>query len=146
MLIDITPKQLQLAADIAFDEGDRLMAKMDSGEIDSRNEYRRVEKRYNEVTELLQRLSEQRKRYVVEYTLTREYGGPEEGGWYYDAYTMVRVAAECEDEATAIDVKEALQSLVDDERPYHSVLSTGVTRYIVDDAPGEMERPTPVYE
>lgn len=29
--------------------------------------------------------------FVTEYEVTREYGGPEEGGWYYDALHFVRV-------------------------------------------------------
>ena len=30
-------------------------------------------------------------KYVCVYELTRHYGGPEEGGWYYDAGTLLKV-------------------------------------------------------
>lgn len=145
MLIEVTPRQLQLLADVTFDRCDTLMHKLEDG-VDSRNEYRDLEERYEESKELFEKLSGQRKHYVVEYVKTREYGGPEEGGWYYDAWTMVRIAAECEDESTAVDIREALDALTDDEQPYTNYHSTGVTRYIVDDVPGEMQRPAPIWE
>ena len=30
-------------------------------------------------------------KYVCVYEVSREYGGPEEGGWYYDAGTLIKV-------------------------------------------------------
>jgi len=43
--------------------------------------------------------------HVSVYDLTREYGGPEEGGWYYDSYEFI--------ESTPVERPEDLKAAVD---------------------------------
>ena len=50
--------------------------------------------------------------YINEYEVTREYGGPEEGGWYYTVYRLHRSAA-FDNHVAAID--EAVNYLRDVE-------------------------------
>ncbi len=63
--------------------------------------------------------------FVTEYCVTREYGGPEEGGWWYDSYEIIRTA-----EAILPEHAEAIKLVVEEEMilPKHdrySVLGTG---------------------
>ena len=101
--------------------------------------------------------------YTVAVThVTREYGGPEEGGWYYNHYVPVEGVIEesgvtispiiTRDEKRAIDDCRKMQQLLDatinkDLRPLSSVLSTG--RYhaqVFDGYPKEEPAERPHYE
>jgi 7,8-dihydro-6-hydroxymethylpterin-pyrophosphokinase len=48
--------------------------------------------------------------YVSEYSVTREYGGPEEGGWWFDNPQHVRMVCICENQETASRIARALNS------------------------------------
>lgn len=47
---------------------------------------------------------------VSEYNVTRHYGGPEEGGWWYDRHEFVRVIMSTDDEEAAFARARALNA------------------------------------
>jgi hypothetical protein len=82
--------------------------------------------------------------YVSEYSVTREYGGPEEGGWWFDNAQHVRMVCITENQETASQVARALnfKQNWDDEndRDYHhrdSVLGDADTVFYSEDSIGE---------
>jgi hypothetical protein len=75
--------------------------------------------------------------YVCAWVLTREYGGPEEGGWWYDAGDLQ--ASVPSSQTNAEVVKQRLQeelAHLDCGRPISSVLHSGSLRVAVQDEPG----------
>ena len=92
---------------------------------------------------------------VALYNMTREYGGPEEGGWYYDGYqflpeysSLVRTFA---NEDAAREYEGVLEELCiiwnKGLRPYYSVVSQGwTTAMVVKGPPRNMPEYTPRYE
>ena len=88
--------------------------------------------------------------YVNVYETDRIYGGPQEGGWYYDAGNPVKVMPVPRDRAKRLlaRVRERLELINrnDRRRPGSSVLSTGdYLEAWVEDHPGREypdERPT----
>lgn len=83
--------------------------------------------------------------FVTAYEVQLVYGGPEEGGWWYEAGDVLQVI-ECEEHEIE-DAKASLKDTYADDysgRPLSSVLSDGELRIVVDDQPGEpfpAERP-----
>ena len=88
-------------------------------------------------------------RWVAIYLVTREYGGPEEGGWYFDAGELVTdveiyqkagatpAAFLPGDEACEVlrqKMFAACEQMNFGRRPLHSVISTGVFQVDVVDA------------
>lgn len=71
---------------------------------------------------------------VAVYLVDRCYGGPEEGGWWYDAGNLVRTVKVFKNENRAIDYCRRLNRKLDsrtigpnvDRRDKNSVLSEGV--------------------
>lgn len=63
------------------------------------------------------------------YEIDRAYGGPEEGGWWYDAGTVVRVIGFFLDEAAAVRAQQRANRLLDrlqqHRTPVSSVTYTG---------------------
>lgn len=63
------------------------------------------------------------------YDMDREYGGPEEGGWWYDSGTFVRVIALFFDEDAAIRAQQRANRLLERlqrrRTPLSSVTYTG---------------------
>lgn len=83
--------------------------------------------------------------YVNGYEVERLYGGPEEGGWWYDAGTSTGESwGPYETHDDAMDVYYALQGEVDlrneDRPPLHSVMSDGQFTVMVED-----HRPVPYW-
>lgn len=83
-------------------------------------------------------------KFINVYLVRRCYGGPEEGGWWFDAgellRTVVVAAADAGERAKALEAEYSN----DGRRPLFSVLSTGEYRVSVDDKPGRdwpVERP-----
>jgi len=80
------------------------------------------------------------KRWFVNiYRLTREYGGPEEGGWYWDCYAPEN-SFECIDEDHAvIELFEQYEKEVkehnDKAEPYYNVNSTGELSVVIENHP-----------
>lgn len=64
--------------------------------------------------------------WVSVWDVDRSYGGPEEGGWYYDSGTLV-VKVPCKSYEQAIDVQEQMIETwtSDSDYPYYSVNYTG---------------------
>lgn len=67
---------------------------------------------------------------VAVYMTDREYGGAEEGGWWYDTGDIVRTVKTFRNEQKAINYCQRLNSILDKtlnrgRRPTSSVLSTG---------------------
>lgn len=77
------------------------------------------------------------------YHVDRCYGGPEEGGWYFDAWQHVASRLVSAHRWPAIK-EELLQEYPDDGRPLYSVLSGGVTEVVLENRVGQFkteERP-----
>lgn len=94
-------------------------------------------------------------RYIVAvYDCAQARGGPEEGGWYYDTGSLVRVSSVHVDEESAIARCSRLNGRLDamqeraGRRPYHSVLSDGWLRAMIfeDTAPKGFPSSRPYYE
>jgi hypothetical protein len=70
--------------------------------------------------------------YVAVYLVDRAYGGPEEGGWWYDTGDLVRVIRTTPSENKAYELAGRLNGhlrrLNYGRRPVSSVLSDGVYR------------------
>lgn len=66
-----------------------------------------------------------KRRYVSVYRVYRCYGGPEEGGWWYDTYERITSVAtsKVKLESTYRKLKKKWES--QNTRPLHSVLNTG---------------------
>ena len=79
--------------------------------------------------------------YVNEYLLNRAYGGPEEGGWWYDTGDFVKCHGVYRMEITADIRINSLQSYLQKERKGQrstsSMACTGFTDIWVDDFPGQ---------
>lgn len=81
--------------------------------------------------------------FVSEYEVDQGYGGPEEGGWWYDVYTFERVHRVFEDEDEAYEFARTLnreqRQRDEDERkrPRWSVIGDPDTAFLVEDLPGE---------
>lgn len=78
-------------------------------------------------------------RFVNVHMVHRCYGGPEEGGWWFDTGELVEVwampnEAAAKAKASALEMGEYSN---DDRRPLHSVCSNGVYRVTVSDTPGQ---------
>lgn len=69
------------------------------------------------------------------YFVTREFGGPEEGGWYYD---QERVKSSVPyTEANHAVLENEVAGMNEGRRPLSSVLSTGEYRLLKEDTQGE---------
>lgn len=75
------------------------------------------------------------KRYSNLYFVTREYGGPEEGGWYYNQDRIKR--SEPYTEAGHAAMEAEVTGLNEGRRELSSVLSTGRYRLAAECEPGE---------
>jgi hypothetical protein len=53
---------------------------------------------------------------VAIYEMDRAFGGPEEGGWWYDCGTLERVIAACRHEETADRIATRANSLLANQR------------------------------
>lgn len=96
-----------------------------------------------------------RTRYIVAvYDCAQAFGGREEGGWYYDTGSLVRVSSVHADEPAAISRCCRLNHRLDamqeraGRRPYTSVLSDGWLRAMIfeDTAPKGFPASRPHYE
>jgi hypothetical protein len=90
--------------------------------------------------------------YITVYFITREYGGPEEGGWYYDNHSKrmsFYVGDMTRDKANALlkALYEWEDFMLEGNRPLSSVLSTGEYRIMMEEDEGEFEtKGSPRYE
>jgi hypothetical protein len=80
--------------------------------------------------------------YVNVYETDRAYGGPEEGGWYYDVGSPVKVMPVARDRAERLlgRVQEVCDRINREERrrPGSSVLATGdYLQACIEERPGE---------
>lgn len=87
------------------------------------------------------------------YLVDRAYGGPEEGGWWYDCGELVRVIRLFKNQSRAEDFARALNSklhatLNRGRRPVDSVLSDGCysARVFPNSAPRFFPETRPFYE
>jgi hypothetical protein len=88
-------------------------------------------------------------RYVTVYLVTREYGGPEEGGWYYDHYaTECRVSVRNRAHAKRVmDELAHRYGFPTKQRDYTSVLSNGMYEVRYEHLKGERQTTQrPYYE
>ena len=78
--------------------------------------------------------------YVNEYLTNRAYGGPEEGGWWYDTATFVQCHGSCPDREEALDLLDTLGCELERAREgLHdpgSVLCTGWPDIRIERRPG----------
>ena len=84
------------------------------------------------------------------YDVGRMYGGPEEGGWWWDCYVLrhtfkARMGKEStESERKALERLTRYLNRQEGNRPLSSVLSTGYIQWNIAEMPGELstkERP-----
>lgn len=76
--------------------------------------------------------------YASVYNVERCYGGPEEGGWYYDHLDFC-FAVPCWSEDEYDQVRDRLcKRIASPTRPIYSVLSDGETRVLRECYPGEI--------
>lgn len=106
--------------------------------------------------------TEKQTHYIVSpYLVDRVYGGPEEGGWYYEAgeplafgeLDGVPAAVIATTEAQAIEARDAMQQTLDETYNKHrpridSIVSQGVYRAVIDENhwPRPYPSETPHYE
>lgn len=90
---------------------------------------------------------------VSEYEVDRCYGGSEEGGWWYDAYSYVATREVLTDEADAQQLARALNAAQREldrdtgKRDRYSVIGEPDTTFEVESLPGEHATTTrPHYE
>lgn len=90
---------------------------------------------------------------VAFYEIDRAYGGPEEGGWWYDCGQLVRVFAVCKTEKAANAVATRANHLLDrlqrHKREVGSVIYRGgrhVARVYTNTAPKFYPQERPHYE
>lgn len=91
--------------------------------------------------------------FISEYTVTLNYGGPEEGGWWYDwnEYEVTVDRAGTQDEAYAIARRMNEQARAEHHErygyDYTSVLGGTKTAYFVEEEPGDHQSTSrPFYE
>ena len=80
---------------------------------------------------------------LTAYRVTREYGGPEEGGWWYDWYELVDIPSRKLDKGSDVDaMRESFLNEFDKpEHPIWSVLNwEGEVRILLEDIRGEHVR------
>lgn len=99
-------------------------------------------------------MPEMQEYYVNGYQMTQQYGGPEEGGWWYSEYTHIDTALVTPNEAAAISWMQHLRDLMarfkghrwnvpmvrdDDDGDYDHMVSVShfPLVYFVEDSPGE---------
>jgi len=91
---------------------------------------------------------------VAVYDVALAYGGPEEGGWWYDVGTLVKVCRTFRSETAAIAYRDRLDRKMPGfnrrmgRRPKHSVLSSGEFEACIyqDYAPKHFPDQRPHYE
>lgn len=85
--------------------------------------------------------------YVNVYQVNRRFGGPEEGGWYYDAAEIHASFPTTQDRVAAVTAmaKDVYGYLDDPDHALSSVLSKGKIFVKIEDAPGA-DSPRPRYE
>lgn len=79
--------------------------------------------------------------FATAYVVERLYGGPEEGGWWYDHYTILR-SVPCKVEhypKIAEALKKEFEHLQDPKHDRYSVLGTGDVIVCLEESPGENE-------
>lgn len=85
--------------------------------------------------------------FVSAYAVTRHYGGPEEGGWWYDWYELIQTVPTAPDGADVVrgELERVHSSVNVGDR--FSVLGGATLSVMVEDSPGEFEtRERPHYE
>ncbi len=81
-------------------------------------------------------------KWVTAYEVTRHYGGPEEGGWWYDWYDPINTVPSSEPEKVVEDFKSRYEDRVEGDR--FSVLGGTAVSVVIEDEPAGMkstERP-----
>lgn len=88
-------------------------------------------------------------KFVNVYEIDRIYGGPEEGGWYYDAGTVVvsRQVPEAEAEAVKAELETEYPKGTGRNASYSVLYCGGDYRVYIEDEPGQdYPQVTPHYE
>jgi hypothetical protein len=94
--------------------------------------------------------------FISRYKVSLEYGGPEEGGWYYDWFEFLEPVLVVADSDLTADMLRTIVSAMAEheegvkrefgERPRHSVIGTPDTIYMVEETLGEhSSEERPVY-
>jgi hypothetical protein len=92
-------------------------------------------------------------KHINVYEVDRAYGGPEEGGWWYDTGTFRPDLSVAAPDVAAVAVADAIENRLRDQADEASVPPVGYTMYRggrytvrVEDAPGvDYPAVTPVY-
>jgi len=86
--------------------------------------------------------------YISEYSVSREYGGPEEGGWWYDNPMHVRLLAIADNQEYASKIARALNSAENITKPdRYSMAGSDDTVFYSEESLGDHElKEQPYYE
>lgn len=93
--------------------------------------------------------------YVHKYSISRDYGGPEEGGWYYTHRSPVESnvfshddEAICYEQARILNDQEQMRREENEQGDFYSVLAYRWEwfAFSVEDEPIAVEPPRPFYE
>ena len=88
-------------------------------------------------------------KYLSVYGVTRHYGGPEEGGWWYNWYRLKETLPFEENDKTEEQLRAHLKAKYADEEEgdIYSVLGGQEVHILVEDDPGESSsKEVPHYE
>lgn len=85
-------------------------------------------------------MAKSKKVWINVYEITRAYGGPEEGGWYYDEYNCILEPIRCHRHKINKVMKKLEKFLDEEGYKYEKVIIQ------VEDEPAKQEkRPRPIY-
>ena len=86
-------------------------------------------------------MSKQETWYVNEYLRDKSYGGPEEGGWWFDTGAFIKCHGEFKTRTAAYKKYKELQDYIEEKQEGHyppgSVLCNGWPDLLIEDEEGE---------
>ena len=86
-------------------------------------------------------------RYVSVYKVERCWGGPEEGGWWYDFYTLIESTEVLRRDRNRVLRAKRKEWESQNTVPLHSVMSRGIYNVVKEENKGEHEtKERPIYE
>jgi hypothetical protein len=155
-MINIEPSDLQEVITRLQSLADRIREERSEIEIVGRDDqlnYDELGQEYHEVIVLKERLTEKAPTFVTVYNVSQEYGGPEEGDWYYDWYSSPCVLATFREEdearhaARLLNAEERRLRKENGERDRYSVLGGTDRVYVAEQELGSrIKKERPRYE
>jgi hypothetical protein len=146
--IELIQKDYESLLEVLKSHGSHLFEEMEEIEIVGRDDEMALNDartEYETTTRLWELIQEQRPFFIVVYEVSREYGGPEEGGWWFDNWSSPSWVATYREEDEAMLVVKLLNE--DEKRTKKeageldrfSMAGTSDRRYIVEQEVGASE-------